>query len=339
MGKRTIILLILLVLVIVVLGLSFKRPPSASGDIVWGVTFSHMFAQELGLDWKETYLAILDELQPKLLRLPVYWNNVEPEEGVLYFADYDFMFKEAAKRNVSVIPVLGKRVPRWPECHVPEWAKTYSKEDQQEGVRRVIFETVERYKHLKAISAWQVENEPFLRYFGICPPLDREAFDREIEFVRFLDPTRPIVVTDSGELSVWLPAAKRADIFGTTMYRIVWSERWSPYLGYITYPLPPKFFWLKANLVHALYGGDKPITVSELQAEPWGPGYLSGLTAEEQGKSMSIEQFHDNIAYAREVGFPEVYLWGVEWWYALKTKHGQSAYWDAARDVIASSGK
>ena len=58
-----------------------------------------------------------------------------------------------------------------------------------------------------------------------------------------IDKDREIMITDSGELSIWLPAVKRADVFGTTMYRIVWSEKISKYFGYIKYPLPPRFFW------------------------------------------------------------------------------------------------
>ena len=335
--KRTITIILLLMLAAALLGFSLKRPSSVGGEITWGITFSHVFAEELGFDWKEVYVAILDELKPTLLRLPVYWQVVEPEKGTFHFDEYDFMLDEAQKRGVNVVLVIGRRVPRWPECHIPRWAQKDSEGVQQENVRAAIFETVERYKHFDVLSAWQVENEPFLPYFGECPFPDGAALDKEIAFVRFLDPSRPIMVTDSGELSTWLPAAKRADIFGTTMYRTVWSDRLSPYLGYITYPLPPKFFWLKANLVHLFYGADKPIIVSELQAEPWTPGSLKGLSSAAQQKSMSVDKFHENIAYARAVGFPEVYLWGAEWWYLMKEEYDQPEFWEAGKEVIATS--
>ena len=52
-----------------------------AGDIKWGVAFSKMFATEMGLDWRETYLAILDDLRVKRIRLPIYWQDVEAEAG------------------------------------------------------------------------------------------------------------------------------------------------------------------------------------------------------------------------------------------------------------------
>jgi hypothetical protein len=101
----------------------------------------------------------------------------------------------------------------------------------------------------------------------------------------------------------------------------------------LKYPLPPKFFWLKINFIRLFYP-KKPIIVSELQAEPWGPKMIYETSLEEQAKSMNLKQFYDNIEYARNVGFPKVYLWGAEWWYWLKVKHGQPEIWKAAREVI-----
>ena len=154
--------------------------------------------------------------------------------------------------------------------------------------------------------------------------------EKEIDLVRSLDPNHPIIITDSGELSVWFRAAKRADIFGTTIYRIVWNK----YTGYVKYPLPPKFFWLKANFIRLFYP-EKPIIVSELQAEPWGPKQIYEMSFAEQSKSMNLKQFYDNMEYAKEVGFPEIYLWGAEWWYWLKVKHNQPEIWEAAKTVVS----
>ncbi len=329
---------ILLAFLIVLVGLTtlwFLRPPQSAGDVRFGVTFSHTFAEHLKLDWRETYLALMDDLGVRNIRIPVYWPEIEGEQGKYDFSNYDWMMSEAEKREVNVTLVVGMRVPRWPECHVPPWAESLSPEDRNISLRYAITEVVERYKDNPALIRWQVENEPFLPHFGECPSPDAEALDAEIALVRFLDPEHPIIVTDSGELSVWASAYKRADIFGTTMYRTVWSDLFSPTLGYITYPLSPKFFWFKANIVRALYG-NKPIIVSELQAEPWGPEFfrIANMTKEEQAFSMTLERFDDNIAYAREAGFSEVYLWGAEWWYFLKSHENDSSYWDRARGVI-----
>ncbi len=110
------------------------------------------------------------------------------------------------------------------------------------------------------------------------------------------------------------------------MYRTVYKEP----LGYVRYPLTPNFFWKKANIVHFFDPG-KPMIVSELQAEPWGPQAIYDMDKEEQDKSMSIEQFEEIIEYAEEVSFPEVYFWGVEWWYWLKEKQKRPEFWNRSK--------
>jgi hypothetical protein len=347
MRIRTVILILILLLLVVIVALAVMRPPSSKkdADIVWGLTFSPRFSEYLELDWKKVYQAMLDDLNPPLLRIPFYWDDIEEAEGVFNFEKYDYMMYEADRRDIRITPVLGIRVPRWPECHIPKWAAGLTTSEQRERVLGVIRESILRYKHLKTIEMWQVENEPFLSQFGICPPLNPDDLDKEIALVRVLDPERRILVTDSGELSKWTDAAKRGDVFGTTMYFIVWSNFWSDYLGYIDYRLPVQFFWLKANIVHLLYGADKRIIIAELQSEPWlpwgpwGPGFLKRLSFEEQDQSLSIAQFYHNIEFARDVGFPEVYLWGVEWWYSMKVNYDRPEFWSAAKGVFDGSAR
>lgn len=330
--KKLWITCLVLFLILSAVFIFFIRKPAGvvePQEIKWGVAFSKYFTEKLGLDWQDTYSAILNDLKPKYLRLPIYWQDVEPQSGVYNFSDYDWMVSEAQKRNVKLILVIGRKMPRWPECHLPAWAVSLSEGSQQTRLLKVIPEIVDHYKNLDNLYLWQVENEPFLP-FGECPRWSADFLDKEIELVRSLDQTHKIIITDSGELSFWLPSAKRADVFGTTMYRVIWNK----YLGYFKYPLPPRFFWLKANLVHLFYPS-KAIVVSELQAEPWARNMPYETPLAEQFKSMDFNQFKENIAYARQVGFPAVYLWGAEWWYWLKTKHNDERFWEAAREIIS----
>ena len=149
---------------------------------------------------------------------------------------------------------------------------------------KLLEKVVERYRANEAVKYWQVENEPFLRTFGVCPALSEKFLEEEIALVKSLDGEfspegrgRPVIVSDSGEFGFWLPAAKRADVFGTTMYRIVWSRR-LPGSGYLKYPLSPDFFHLKANLIK-YFIGSKPIIVVELQGEPWGPAAIYEMSS------------------------------------------------------------
>jgi beta-galactosidase GanA len=55
----------------------------------------------------ETYIALLDEVGVKKMRLPVYWDLVEKERGQYDFSDVDWQLAEAKKRNVEVILSIG----------------------------------------------------------------------------------------------------------------------------------------------------------------------------------------------------------------------------------------
>jgi hypothetical protein len=328
--KHKLLFLILGILALAILFL-IRRPVGIvdnTDDIKWSVAFSKIFSTQMGLDWKENYLAILDDLKPNSLRLPIYWQDIEAENGSYNFSDYDWMIDEASKRSVKLVLVVGRKVPRWPECHSPFWADTLSEQEKQDKIIEYISKSIERYKNTGSLYLWQIDNEPFLP-FGSCTKFDVNFLDREIATARTLDPSHKIMVTDSGELSIWVRAAARADIFGTTMYRVIWK---SP-MGYFKYPLPPRFFWLKANIVH-LFNPGKPIVVSELQAEPWGPNQIYSISVDEQMKSMNINQFRENIEYAKQVGFSENYLWGAEWWYWMKTKQNRPEFWDEAKKVF-----
>jgi hypothetical protein len=202
----------------------------------FGATFSKEFCDDLKLDWKETYIAILDDLKVKNLRLPAYWDEIEQEEGTYDFTDLDYMVNQASSRDVKLIINVGRRQPRWPECHAPAWTNKKSDTENQAKLLAIIKATVLRYKDNPHVVNWQVENEAFLSTFGVCPPLDKDFLNQEISLVRSLD-KRPIIITGSGELSNWKNEAKAGDVFGTTMYRVVYNE----VFGYVKYFLPSDY--------------------------------------------------------------------------------------------------
>lgn len=285
----------------------------------FGITFSQTYSQALGLNPQKVYLDILNELNFKKIRLVAYWNEIEKEKDNFNFDNLDFFISQAQKRNKEIILAIGFRVPRWPECHIPKWAE-YLKEDEfQKRLFIYLEKVVNRYKNNSSISVWQVENEPFLEIFGKCPPSNKNLFEKEINFVRKLDPTRPILVTDSGELSMWWNTAGKSEIFGTTLYRIVWNK----YSGFFKHYLPPSIYALRAWMVKK-FTNTKKVIIAELQAEPWIPN--SSYDAYKQTKIFTLENLKENIAFARKTGISEIYLWGVEWWYWQK-EMGNPVYW------------
>jgi hypothetical protein len=298
-------------------------------ELEYGVTFSSKQSTDLGLDWKKVYEDMLDDLQVKKLRLPAYWDQLEPSANTYDWTDLDWQVSEATKRNVDLILVVGQRVPRWPECHIPTWVNKNDQAGRETAVLNYITQTVNRYKNNPNVRYWQVENEPFLIHFGTCPAFNVNFLDQEIALVKSLD-TKPIIVTDSGELSLWVHAARRADIFGSTMYRDTYSQFLH---SYIHYPISPAFFRIKKNFA-SLFAHPQDWIVVELQGEPWGREAYQTLSQTEREQTMTPAKFKDTISFIQQTGFKTFYWWGVEYWYWEKTKNNNPFYWDTAKKLF-----
>lgn len=326
---KKILLLGILILVAAFFFLShdFDKPEK----IVYGVSFSRFHSDELGLNWRETYLAILNDLKVRNFRFSAHWPSTEPQQGKYNFEELDFQFKEAKNAGASVILAVGRRLPGWPECHEPDWAKDLSRERKQEEILKYIETVVNRYKNYENIKYWQVENEPFLTFFSkqTCGALDKGFLDKEIGLVKQLDPARPILVTDSGEFGTWYQAYQKGDIFGTSLYLYVW---WRNFIGPLRYPITPSFFIIKHNLVRLIYG-NKPAIVIELSGEPWLLQPITSTPIETQLARMGIDKFNEMIDFSSKTGFDTLYLWGAEWWYWMKL-NGHNEFWTRAQQLF-----
>ncbi|MFH0806373.1 MAG: endo-1,4-beta-xylanase [Candidatus Brennerbacteria bacterium] len=330
MRKLRNIILALLAALILFYGVSWI-PTYDNPDAVWGATFSQYYAaEELGLNWRAAYMDMLNELNPAKLRLIAYWQYIEPRPDELDFTDLDFQIAEAAKRGIPVTLVMGYRVPRWPECHWPGWVKRETPEEFRAEVKGYLTHVVEHYRGQTTIERWQVENEPLFAFFGVCPPPDGEFLNEEIALVKALDPSRPIMLTDSGEFSTWRYIAGRTEIVGTTLYRTVWNQ----YTGWWTHFLPPSWYAMRERLVKTFKGTER-VVIAELQAEPWAAGNRSivAVPFAEQTERFDLKEFERTIVFARATGLPEIYLWGAEWWYWRKAQ-GDPTFWDAAKKVF-----
>lgn len=311
-------------------------PVDNNRKIEWGLTFSDEFSRELGLDWKMTFENIITDLKPKKIRLIAYWDNIEKSRGEYDFSDLDWQIQRATDNDIKIILAMGEKVPRWPECHIPGWASKLGAQERGQALRDYMQEVVERYRGEPAIFMWQVENEPFLA-FGNCPVREAGFLDKEIELVKFFDPSRPILTTDGGEFGKWYEAAKQGDVFGATMYRKVYPNSIGPVTGVIQYPLSPSYFKFKNLVTHLLIGDtDKKFIIIELQGEPWFSKSVQETKYSDQIKTFSPNYFKSTIQYAKDTGFDEYYLWGAEWWYWMKVKFNDSRYWDIAKQLISA---
>jgi hypothetical protein len=303
-------------------------PTKTRGPIQTGVTFSQIYATELGLNWRQTLAATLDDLGVRSFRIPAYWNIVEPTRGVYAWSSIDYQMNEIAKRDGKALLAIGMKLPRWPECWMPEWASTLSTEEEHRARLEYLTEAVNRYKNHPALQAWQVENEPALD-FGICPPQDPQFHSREIATVRAADASHPITTTNSGELSTWLENAGEVDAVGISMYRIIRHAGG----GIMSYDfIPPYWYARRAALVSPWV---KRVFVSEFQMEPWVRTSIRQTPLSEQFQTFDLNRMRNHFDYAERTRFNEIYFWGVEWWYWMKTHQNDPTFWNMAKEFFA----
>lgn len=327
--KKKILLVVIIAVVAILWWLSIRPVPER---INYGISFSVLHSNELKLDWKTVYNAFLNDLGVKRLRLSAHWPMIEPVQGQFNWSEMDYQIREAEKHDAKVVLAVGRRLPGWPECHEPEWAFYLSKEDKQKAVLAYVTQVVNRYKDSDAIAYWQVENEPFLTMYAThyCGDfLDEDFLNQEIDLVKKLDPNRPVLVTDSGEISLWYKAYKSGDSFGTSVYLYVWNH----YVGPIRYPIPPAFFRIKTSIIERLFGPKETLLI-ELSAEPWLLKPIVDTDINDQLKQMNIERFSKVLNFAQKAGFETQYLWGGEWWYYMK-ENNHPEFWEKGKEIFS----
>lgn len=294
-------------------------------EVQFGATFTSSRAKELSLDPKEAFDAITQDLSIKKLRLVSYWSETEKEQGSYDFSDLDWQFQKAEQNGIKISLSLGLRQPRWPECHMPNWAKDLPQEEWYAKLNTQIISVVERYKNSPSLESYQLENEFFLQDFGQCSDFSRQRLIDEFNTVKSLDPKTPIILTRSNNYGGFAIQEPQADIYGISIYRKVHNQS----LGYITYPFPAWYYAFLAQGQLSLT--NKPSIIHELQLEPWiTSGSIKDASIEEQNKTMSAEDVKLNLQFAKRTGIKQVYLWGSEWWY-WRLKQGDPTIWNTVK--------
>lgn len=284
---------------------------------------------ELNIDKKAVLEAGLSDLGFRRFRLMSYWNIHEPAKGSYNFDELDWQLEMVAKYNGTVSLCLGKRQPRWPECHMPQWASVLSKSEWYQALYEYIKVVVLRYKDHPALKSWQLENEALLKNFGYCPDQDysRKRLQEEYIQVKSTDPNHPVIMTLSD--SWGLPWRRPyPDQYAMSLYRITINKRGS----YAYSRRPPYFYKLRADLIKILRR--KPLFIHELQAEPWLAKSITQTSVDEQLERMSARQIQENISFALGTGLRPIDLWGLEWWYWLRETQGNSDAWEAVKKVM-----
>jgi len=306
---------------------------TAKGPQKLGVSFIPDYALSLGVDPKQAMDGLID-INVRNFRLVSYWSDMEQTRGSYDFSQLDWQFQKAEKAHAKITLTLGLRQPRWPECHQPDWAGQLPTAERNAELNKYMSAVIDRYKNSPALQDYQLENEYFLKGFGICTDFSRARLVNEYNMVKKLDPKHPIVVSRSNN-AIGIPFGQpQPDEFGISIYKRVWDAGLTH--RYLEYPFPAWYYGFIAGLQQIINHRD--MRVSELQAEAWGPKgqSLNQISLDEQNKSLSADRLKDRFQYGKATGMRRIDLWGAEYWYYRKQVLHDPSLWNVAQQEFES---
>ncbi|MCA9330403.1 hypothetical protein KDA11_07150 [Candidatus Saccharibacteria bacterium] len=297
-----------------------------------GASFSLHRSSELEIDKKKCLRAALQDLGFRRFRLMSYWNIHEAVQGHYDFNELDWQLDMVAEFGGKVSLCVGKRQPRWPECHIPDWAVIMPDEQWQIYLLEFIKTVVERYKNHPALESWQLENEALLKTFGHCldQNYDPKRLQKEFDLIKKLDPKHPIIMTlsDSWGFPIRHP---KPDIYAMSLYRITCD----PDGNYHYSKRPPAFYKGRAAIISTFK--NRPVFIHELQAEPWLNVAIRDCPVNSQLEYMNPEIIKETIQFAINTELSPIDLWGLEWWYWLKVKKRRPEVWQAVKQSLKAA--
>jgi hypothetical protein len=302
-----------------------------------GVTFIPGYAGALGLNPQETMDALID-INVKNYRLVSYWDETERVQGQYDFSALDWQFQKAEASGSKVILAVGLRQPRWPECHMPDWARSEPPEQWTPQLMAQMTAVIDRYKDSPSLQSYQLENEYFLKGFGNCEQIagsmTRERLVDEYNLVKKTDPNHPIIVGRSNNALGFPVGQPQPDEFSVSVYKRVWDAGITH--RYLEYPQPAWFYGFLAGTQKIFLG--KNMMIAELQAEAWPPNgkFITDISLDEQNKSIDAKRLKARFDYGEGTGMRQINLWGGEYWYYRKQILHDPSLWNVAEEEFQS---
>jgi hypothetical protein len=282
---------------------------------------------------------LLNALHPDLVRLPIYWSQVQPWPDAFDFAAPDAMidvirhYNRHHRRATRVVLVVGDRNLAYPEVYLPGWLPASQTANLRQinasGPYRTYLRTaITRYAELPELYAWQVENEPLdsvTTNTGHSPALTTTLVDEEIDLLRAADHSHPVVVTTFNSSHISLDKRGRSPL--AWLYRLLPGAKASGHpsdtlqmgdaLGldiYVVTPTTPleedpageRIAWKSDTLTYwsaQARAAGKQLWITEMQAAPW-----------QDAPGFTTQNLVDSAAAYHGHGASVVLLWGVESW-------------------------
>lgn len=327
--KAGAVIVVLLALAIFGIGASYAAKKSKE-EIKLGVSFSVKYAEELGIDYQQALETLLGEVDIHSVRLMSYWDIHEPQNNHYDFSVLDRQLEIARQNNTPVALALGQRQPRWPECHIPNWANQLSTEDRQSELLSYLETVVTRYKNEPLIESYQLENEAANDLFGICPEFDVDFMQQEYDLIKSIDSDTLLTTNVSNQSGLALQEPT-GDKIGFSIYKQAYFPALGQDIQWNFWYVPSWWHGFRAAMSETFT--QAPSFVHELQAEPWGPVETVSLDDATQKKLTDTKIIQRNVDFALQSGMKEVYLWGGEWWYWRLTRYNDQELWNGVQEI------
>ena len=312
-------------------------PPTTPAAPLVGFSFSPITSLSANRDPAQDLAALLDATDADLVRLPIYWESVQPTPDSLDFSSVDDLIAVVeehnleARRPTRVVLTVGARNFLYPELHEPAWAgprqQPFLNAAQSAAPYRAYFDSsITRYRSSALLYAWQVEDEPFDYVHNELTGEDQISdaqLSWEIGEVHQLDPGRTVVVTS---FDGWNSAVDMTQLYAPPLLALVgaypsghpgdalavgdalglnlYVDAASTPLRFTSPDLRTEWkqqaldFWAGQTTAQG-----KQLWIAEMQAQPWGDS--TGFTP--ANLLMSAVEY-------RQEPLKVVLLWGAETW-------------------------
>jgi hypothetical protein len=203
-----------------------------------GFSFSPVTAEFFGDDPNAALAALLVALSPDLVRLPVFWDQVEPRQGEFNYSELDKLLTTISRHNVlnaarptRVVLIIGARNMGQPEVFLPDWVPAAQRDPlsgaaESQAYAGYVRKSVQRYARSGLLAAWQVENEALdnvLTAAGKSVSIPADDLLEDVSLIHQLDPVHPAIVTTFNNSTLSLdidqmsaPNARKVDQSGAT---------------------------------------------------------------------------------------------------------------------------
>ncbi|HTS96474.1 MAG TPA: hypothetical protein VMI33_07620 [Streptosporangiaceae bacterium] len=346
-------------------------PVPSRGAAPLGISFRPLQAEALGLD-PQAALTTLLRYPFELIRIPAYWNRLEPGPGAFRPGALDRVLGEARQAGKRVIVGLGPvKNFGYPEFFVPAHhlgrplpertlITPQSHPRLLDAGAAFAARVVRRYAGRDEIVAWQVEHEA-------TDPLGLEHSWRlseafvaaEVAAVRAADPGRPVLL--NGFLPTSTPVAlqqrwrtrdqgdslavaqRLADIVGIDYYPRHALAAAGPLTAYLDGGGTRAGRRRRERLLGQVAAAGRRLMVAEGQAEPWEAVTTPPSPAGRVMYSCRPDDLITNYgrwmdwAGARRCVMDGYLFWGAEYWLA-RDRQGDPGYLRAFARVLAESG-